>query len=98
MRETNKDWLAAVRRRFERARAARGAWETLWQECYEFALPPAQPALRAREVQGSAPPALSSRLFDGTAPDAVDQLAASLLARLTPPWSRWFGLAAGRDL
>jgi hypothetical protein len=93
-----REWIAAVRRRFERARAVRGAWETLWQECYEFALPPAQPALRSRDGQNAAPPALSSRLFDGTAPDAVDQLAASLLARLTPPWSRWFGLAAGRDL
>lgn len=98
MRDPKDDWLASVRRRFERARSARGAWETLWQECYEFALPPAQPALRTRDGQGAAPPALSSRLFDGTAPDAVDQLAASLLARLTPPWSRWFGLAAGRDL
>src|SRR5689334_20323434 len=98
MSETKSDWLAAVRRRFERARSARGAWETLWQECYEFALPPAQTSLRAPEARGSTPPVLSARLFDGTAPDAVDQLAASLLARLTPPWSRWFGLAAGRDL
>ena len=96
MRES--EWIAAVRRRFGRAQSARGAWETLWQECYEFALPPARPALRASDAQGAGPPALSSRLFDGTAPDAVDQLAASLLARLTPPWSRWFGLAAGRDL
>jgi hypothetical protein len=98
MSETGSDGIAAVRRRFERARSARGAWEQLWQECYEFALPPAQPGLRSPDARGSAPPALSSRLFDGTAPDAVDQLAASLLARLTPPWSRWFGLAAGRDL
>jgi len=35
------------------------------------------------------------RLFDATAPDAVDQLAASLLAELTPPWSRWFGFRPG---
>jgi hypothetical protein len=101
MNEPNSDRAAALRRRFERARSARGAWETLWQECYEFALPPAQPSLRSFERIGSAsgaPAAVSSRLYDGTAPDAVDQLAASLLARLTPPWSRWFGLAAGRDL
>jgi hypothetical protein len=98
MSELEADGIAAVRRRFERARAARGAWETLWQECYEFALPPTQPGFRSPEGSASAPPFPSSRLFDGTAPDAVDQLAASLLARLTPPWSRWFGLAAGRDL
>lgn len=98
MSDPEIDAVAAVRRRFERARAARAAWETLWQECYEFALPPARPSLQMRDGQSAAPPLLSSRLFDGTAPDAVDQLAASLLARLTPPWSRWFGLAAGRDL
>lgn len=98
MTEPNGERMAAVRRRFERARSARGTWETLWQECYEFALPPAQSSLRSPDTATAAPPALSSRLFDGTAPDAVDQLAASLLARLTPPWSRWFGLAPGRDL
>ncbi len=98
MSDPEIDAVAAVRRRFERARAARAAWETLWQECYEFALPPARSSLQMRDGQSAAPPLLSSRLFDGTAPDAVDQLAASLLARLTPPWSRWFGLAAGRDL
>ena len=40
----------------------------------------------------------TDKLFDGTAPDAVDQLAASLLAQLTPPWARWFGLAAGTEI
>ncbi len=95
---SERDLTAAVRRRFERARSARGAWEAIWQECYEFSLPPAQPTLRSVGASTPSAPTLSTRLFDGTAPDAVDQLAASLLARLTPPWSRWFGLAAGRDL
>ncbi|MGB1548468.1 MAG: portal protein, partial [Alphaproteobacteria bacterium] len=31
-------------------------------------------------------------------PDAVDQLAASLLAQLTPPWARWFGLTTGTEI
>jgi len=35
-------------------------------------------------------------IFDATAADAAEQLAASLLAELTPPWSRWFGLAPAR--
>jgi hypothetical protein len=30
--------------------------------------------------------------------DAVEQLAASLLAELTPPWSQWFGLVPGRNI
>ncbi|MGH7003693.1 MAG: portal protein [Alphaproteobacteria bacterium] len=93
----NREFIAATRRRFARAQTARNGWEAVWQDCYEFALPPAHPRLH---ISADAPggPASSVRLFDGTAPDAVDQLAASLLARLTPPWSRWFGLAAGRDL
>ncbi|MAZ75707.1 MAG: phage tail protein [Micavibrio sp.] len=37
-------------------------------------------------------------LYDGTAMDAVDQLAASLLGNLTPPWSQWFGFKPGPDL
>ena len=34
----------------------------------------------------------------GTAPDAVDQLASSLLAELTPAWAKWFGPRAGSEL
>lgn len=97
MSDTKHETVETVRRRFERARSARNPWETLWQECYAFALPPAQPNAGS-DTSLSHAPSFSGRLFDGTAPDAVDQLAASLLARLTPPWSRWFGLAAGRDL
>jgi hypothetical protein len=83
----------ALRRRYDRARQARAAWEPLWQECYDYALPP-----RSAFTAHGGPAERADRLFDGTAADAVDQLAASLLARLTPPWSRWFGLAPGLDL
>lgn len=79
--------------RFCRARERRGTWEAHWRECYEYALP-------QREVAFGAEPGgkRTDRLFDGTAPDAVDQLAASLLAELTPPWARWFGLEGGPGL
>lgn len=79
--------------RFRRARERRSTWEAHWQECYEFALP-------QREVAFGATPGgkRTDRLFDGTAPDAVDQLAASLLAELCPPWARWFGLEGGPGL
>jgi hypothetical protein len=66
--------------RFEAAAQRRRPLEGIWQACYDHALPTA----------GDAP------LFDATAADAAEQLAASLLAELTPPWSRWFGLAAAR--
>ena len=72
------------------AKAKRDAWDSLWQDCYDYALP----------QRGEFSPASrrSERLYDATALDAVDQLAASLLGHLTPIWTPWFGLKAGPDL
>lgn len=64
--------------RQERALAARRPHESAWRDAYDHVLPRAD---------------VIANLFDGTAADAAEQLAASLLAELTPPWSRWFGLA-----
>lgn len=70
--------------RHARALDRRRAQDALWQDCYDHVLPPATGARVA--------------IFDATAADAAEQLAASLLAELTPPWSRWFGLAPARAL
>ncbi|MQX35481.1 portal protein [Roseospira navarrensis] len=86
--------VAVLLRRYRRARARRQRWEGAWRDCYDFALPSRESALGGATPGG----ARGDRLFDGTAPDAVDQLAASMLAQLTPPWSRWFDLSAGPDL
>ena len=80
--------------RYRRAKDRRTAWESHWQECYDYALPQRDGALQ-QTIPGEKK---TDKLFDGTAPDAVDQLAASLLGQLTPPWSRWFGLSAGSDI
>jgi len=85
---------ALLLERYNAARQRRSVWESHWQDCYDYALPNGRPFLHAarpgeRRVD---------RLFDGTAPDAVEQLAASLLAQLTPPWSSWFALVPGPDL
>lgn len=82
-----------VARRYRQAKERRAPWESHWSECYDYALPQRDGALGGG-VPGEKK---TDKLFDGTAPDAVDQLAASLLAQLTPPWARWFGLAAGHD-
>jgi len=76
---------------YQRAKDRRRVWEQHWRECYDFALP-----LRTQNSQSGSRTA--DKLFDGTAPDAVDQLAASLLSHLTPPWSRWVGLMPGTEL
>lgn len=83
--------------RYRKAALRKQNWEAHWQECYEYAMP-------QREQVASPAAALNSgaknnlHLYDGTAADAVDQLASSLLAELTPPWAKWFGLKAGPEL
>ena len=84
----------SLRSRYRKAKERRAPWEGLWQECYDFALPTRDSAVRG----ASAGARRWDRIFDGTAPDAVDQLAASLMAQLTPPWARWFGFSAGPDV
>lgn len=75
----------AILAQADRAFARRRAWESVWKDCYDHALP-------------ARPGAEGIPLYDGTAPDAVEQLAASLLAELTPPWTRWFSFVPGRAL
>ena len=79
--------------RFWKLTAAREPYESLWRDCYAMALP-----YRQESHEASGPGAGVAQIYDATALDATDQLAASLLAQLTPPWSRWFGLGAGNDL
>ncbi|MCK5296781.1 MAG: phage tail protein, partial [Alphaproteobacteria bacterium] len=81
-------------RRYNKAKERRSSWESHWRECYEYALPQRGGVLSSESIGGKK----TDKLFDGTAPDAVDQLSASLLSQLTPPWARWFGLTAGSDL
>jgi hypothetical protein len=85
--------LEQINRSYSRAQQRRGEWEPVWRECYAYALP----------QKGGSRPLVSQhsgrrdddQLFDSTAADASEQLAASLLAELMPPWSQWFGLRPG---
>lgn len=83
-----------LQRRYDMARARRGQWEPLWRDAYDYALPQRQ------GFGGSMRPGENrmEKLYDGTALDAAEQLAASLLGNLMPPWTQWFGLKPGPDL
>jgi hypothetical protein len=78
---------------YNNAKSRRDKWTNLWRECYEYALP--QQEGTTFDTSGRS---RVDDIFDGTAMDSVEQLAASLLGNLTPPWSQWFGLTAGPDL
>src|SRR5262249_53754784 len=84
--------LNALLRRFAQARGRRRDWDSQWREAYEFALP------QRNGFDSSSGAKRMERLYDATALDAVEQLAASLLGNLTPPWTQWFGLKPGPDL
>ncbi len=89
---TIKDPKALVER-YRKAKEGRAQWEAHWRECYDYAMPQRDGAVSPQTAGGKK----TDKLFDATAPDAVDQLAAGMLSQLTPPWSRWFALAAGID-
>ncbi len=85
--------LEALMRRFSQAQEQRAAWEPIWGEAYNFALP-------QRNGFSSTPAGgrQTDHLYDATALDAAEKLAASLLGNLTPPWTQWFGFKPGPDL
>ena len=70
---------------WRRAIARRAPWEGLWRDCFDHCLP-------GRPGQGAVP------IYDGTGADAAEQLAASLLSELTPPWGAWFGFVPAQPL
>lgn len=80
--------------RFAAAKNMRGNWESLWREAYSYALP----QRNTFNGYGRSGQRKMDQLYDATALDATEQLAANLLANLTPPWSQWFGLKPGPDV
>ncbi|MBN8197779.1 head-tail connector protein [Thalassospira povalilytica] len=85
--------ISGLRTRYQKAVARRRNWLSHWQECYEFALPQRNGA--AEQTSGGK---RLDRVFDATAPDAVEQLAASLMAEITPPAGGWFDLEPGGNV
>ena len=89
----------AIIKRYSLAREQRRGWESHWRECLAFSLPQRNSAPSTQTTQTTTSGGRKhDQLFDGTASDAVDQLAASILGHLTPPWSKWVGLETGSDI
>ena len=83
--------IATLLQQYAAAQMNRQSWEGVWRDCYDYALP-------HRDIFASDGAYNNIDIYDATAADAVDQLAASLLAQLAPPWSRWFALVPGMDV
>ena len=88
---------------YRRGEARRRPWEALWRDCAAHALPYGTDG--AANSDGGAGAAgridggvgAAGRIYDATAADAAEQLAASLLAELTPPFERWVGFEPGTE-
>lgn len=89
--------LKTIIERYQKAQARKSNWESHWQECYAYAFPQRESSC-SNNIYEDVGAKKGVQLYDGTAPDAVEQLASSLLAELTPPWAKWFGLTAGYEL
>lgn len=83
-----------IMKRFNAAQKRRSNWSSLWDDCYDFALPQRGGFSGLNNIGQNR----TNKIYDATAMDAADQLAASLLGQLTPSWSQWFGLKPGPDL
>jgi len=92
--------IADLRARFRAAMGQKRGWMRHWQECYEFALPQRNGASEQPVASGGASGGEKKfdRVFDATAPDAVEQLAASLMAEITPPSGGWFTFEPGGNV
>ncbi|MGH1399431.1 MAG: portal protein [Alphaproteobacteria bacterium] len=84
----------ALLSRYASAKKKRSAWETLWEECYDFALPQ-RGGFFYDTVSGEHK---TNDIYDATAMDAADQLASSLMGHLTPIFTPWFGLKPGPEM
>lgn len=81
--------------RYVSALKDRKAWDELWRECYDLALPNQSQLTSKRDASGQR---RTDQIFDATAMDGVDQLATAILGQVTPPWSAWFALRCGTSL
>lgn len=79
---------------FDRAKENRSAWESHWQDCYDYTLPERK-AMSDHFTSGSKQ---HTTIYDATALNAADQLGSSMLSELTPPWSSWFSLVPGSEM
>ena len=91
---TDKNIIDGIYDRYLKALEKRAAWESYWEECYEYALPQKSGIFKNDSLAVKK----NATVFDSTAETAVDRLASSLLSQLTPPWSKWFGLEFGIDV
>ena len=86
-----------ILKRQEKADARKEEWRTIYEECYEFALP--QRNLYSGFYEGkTAGQNKMARVFDSTAINATQRFANRIQSALFPPYRAWCNLEPGDDI
>lgn len=86
-----------ILKRSEKAHARKLQWRSIYQDCYEFALP--QRNLYDGSFEGNVGGSKKmTRVFDSTAIHATQRFANRLQSGLFPPYGRWMRLEPGSDI
>tara|TARA_R110002020_G_scaffold188919_2_gene387767 strand:- start:303 stop:1889 length:1587 start_codon:yes stop_codon:yes gene_type:complete len=80
-------------KRYEKAKAVRQRWESLFDECYEYALP-----MRQTFSTNSLGERRDDKIFDETAVVGVQEFASRLQSGLVPNFARWADFTAGSEI
>ena len=80
-------------KKYERAKSIRQRWESLFDECYEFAMP-----MRQTFATQSIGERRDDKIFDETAVVGVQEFASRLQAGLVPNFARWADFTAGSEV
>jgi hypothetical protein len=86
-----------ILKRQEKADARKESWRTIYEECYEFALP--QRNLYTGHYEGKTPGQNKmARVFDSTAINSTQRFANRIQSALFPPYRAWCTLTPGNDI
>lgn len=86
-----------ILKRQEKADARKESWRTIYEECYEFALP--QRNLYTGHYEGRTPGQNKmARVFDSTAINSTQRFANRIQSALFPPYRAWCTLTPGNDI
>jgi len=84
-------------KRQEKADARKETWRTIYEECYEFALP--QRNLYSGHYEGrTAGQNKMARVFDATAINSTQRFANRIQSALFPPYREWCTLEPGNEI
>jgi len=86
-----------IMKRQEKADARKESWRTIYEECYEFALP--QRNMYSGEYEGkTAGQNKMARVFDATAINSTQRFANRIQSALFPPYREWCTLEPGNEI